>query len=110
MTRSVRWSTQGCDFYTNPKFKVGIVIPKLYATKIITWNFHVDDLQGNHKYNMMLGRDILSEPKIDLRFSNNIIRGNGGAYTGCKYSIKDVTNINFNVSPTWIHDKSFQNE
>ena len=62
-TKSVRWSTHAADFHTNLKIKVDIVPPKLYTTNIITWIFNVDDSQGNHNYNMILGYDILSKLK-----------------------------------------------
>ena len=73
-------------------------------------NFHVDYLQGNHRYDMILGRDIFSELPIDLCFSNNIIRGNGVPYTGCLSPMKDVTNINFNALSVGLHDEKFWNE
>ena len=39
--------------------KVEIVLPELDATKIVTYNFHVDDLQVTHRYDMKLVRAIL---------------------------------------------------
>ena len=62
-TKPVRWITQGGDFQTTYKSKVEIVLPELDATNIITWDFHVDDSQGNHKYGMILGRDIFPNYK-----------------------------------------------
>ena len=56
----VRWIKQGGDFNTNYISKVKFVLPELDAMKSVTWNFHVDDLQGNHRYDMVLGGDILS--------------------------------------------------
>ena len=38
-------------------------MPELDATEIILRNFHVDDLQGNHKCDMILGLDVLTELK-----------------------------------------------
>ena len=46
---------------------------------------------------MILGREIFSEIQIDLCFSNNTVRGDGGAYERCKAPMKHVTNINFNA-------------
>ena len=45
------------------------------TAKIVTWNFHVDDSQGYHRYNMILVCEIFSELNIDLCFYNNTIRG-----------------------------------
>ena len=62
------------------------------------WNFHVYDLQVNHSQVMILGRYILSEINIDLCFSDNNIRVNGGVYKGCttpmKYFPKSISIFN----------------
>ena len=67
-------------------------------------------LQVDHKYNMILGCDILSKLNIDLCFSDNKIRGNEGSYKGCKTQMKDVSKINFNASSNWIKDEIFQSK
>ena len=51
--------------------------------EIITWNIYVDDLQSNHKYDMILGRDILSKLKIDLWLFDHGIWVNGNEYIVC---------------------------
>ena len=84
---------QGGEFQTRHQRKVEIVLLELDATKSITWNFYVDELHRNHTYNTLLGRDILFELQICLCFSNNKIRGNGGAYEGYTSPMKEVTNM-----------------
>ena len=74
------------------------------------WHFHVDDLQGNRRYNMIIRRDILSELKIDLRFSKNKIQVNGGACEVYTAPMKDVSKINFNASYNCSQVEIFQNE
>ena len=59
MTESVHWSAQVVDFHKKSKIEVELVLTELDGTKIITWNFHVGYSQGDHKYNMILGRGIL---------------------------------------------------
>ena len=66
MSKPGHYSTQGGDFNTNYTSKVGIVLPELYATKIVMQTFHVDDLYGNNRHNIILGRDIWSKLKIYL--------------------------------------------
>ena len=46
---------------------------------------------------MILVRDILSELRIDLFLSENIIRVNGGMFEGRTDPVKDILNINFNL-------------
>ena len=70
MTKPVRRSTQGGDFNINQRSKVQIVLPEIYATKSVTWNFHMNDSQVPHMYGMILGWDIFSELNIDA----NVVR------------------------------------
>ena len=65
-TNPVRWITQGGDFNHNYTIKVEMFLPEIYATKIVTWNFHVDEYQGTYRYGMILVHDIFSELNIDL--------------------------------------------
>ena len=65
-----------------------LVLPELHATNSMTWNFHVDDLQKHSRYDMIMGRDLLLELKLDLCFSNFTIKGNVGLYKGCTVPMK----------------------
>ena len=68
----------------------------------------MDVSPGNHKYDMIFGRDIFSKLKIDLCFSDHTIGVNGKE--GYKVPMKYVTNRIFNVSSYWITDKIFKNK
>ena len=78
--------------------------------KILTWNLHVDGFQSKHRYNMILGCDILYKLKIYLFLFENKIRVNGGIYEGCKPLMKYVSKINFNTSYCSLKDEIFWNE
>ena len=54
------------------------------------WNFHVDILQDNHGFDMILGYDILSKIKIDLYWSKNTIGANVDMCEGCMAPMKDI--------------------
>ena len=69
--------------------------------KSITCNSLVDHLQGSHRYNMILGRDIFSKLKIYLCFSENTIRGGGGAYEVGTSPMKEIFNINAHILSYW---------
>ena len=73
MATLVLWSTQVGELQTKYKSNIEILLPKFDATKIITWEFHVDNSQRNHKYDMILGRDIFSELRIGLFFSKILL-------------------------------------
>ena len=70
----------------------------------------MDDSQGHHRYDMMLGCDILSEPNIDLCFFHKTVRVNKGTYEGCTAPMKDVSKFDLNSSYDWLQDESIQNE
>ena len=70
----------------------------------------MDYSQYNHSYNMILGRDILYELRIDLSFSENTIMLNGGRYKGRTTPMKDVSKISFNVASNWLKEKIVQND
>ena len=57
---------------------VKIIPSELDMMKIMKWDFHVDDSQSNHMYNMILGRDILSKIKVDWIFYKYTVRENIG--------------------------------
>ena len=39
----VQWHMQAGNITTNHKVKIYFTLPELSATKIVTWNWHVDD-------------------------------------------------------------------
>ena len=46
---------------------------------------------------MIPGRDLLTALVLDLKFSENVIRGGEGPYEGCSEPMFDVNNYNFNI-------------
>ena len=79
-THWVKWSTQGGEFLTTHTTNVELVLPELDATKIVKWNFHVDDSQKTSRYDMITGQDLLLELKLNLCFSSCTIKGYVGMY------------------------------
>ena len=55
------------------------------------------------KYEILIGRYIWSELNIDLCFSNNIIRGNGGAQKGRADLMKYISKNSFNAPSNCIN-------
>ena len=64
-TKKVHWITQGDDFNTNYTSNVEMVLTYLDATKSVTCNFHMDNLQDLHRYDMILGRNVFYELNIE---------------------------------------------
>jgi gag-polyprotein putative aspartyl protease len=59
------WSTPGGDLHTSSRVKGQFTIPELQDKKLIEWNLHVAENMG--AYDMIIGQDILSFLKIDIR-------------------------------------------
>ena len=53
----------------------------------------MDDLQKESRFDMIIGRDLLLELKLDLWFSDYTIIGNGGMYKGYTTPMKDPYNL-----------------
>ena len=87
------WNTKGGNFTTNYKAKVQITLPELDSNKIINWECHIDDNDNNNRYDMIIGRDLLSELKFCVDFGNNIISCNEGPFTGCSTRMKEIDDV-----------------
>ena len=64
---AVEWSTVAGKVSTNKKAKIQFSLPELFEAPLIEWRVHLADSLGN--YDMIIGRDMLSELGIDLHFS-----------------------------------------
>ena len=64
----MQWKTQAGNITTDLKVNIYFTLPALIATDIVMWNCHVDD-SANGRYDMILGRDLLTELGLNLKFS-----------------------------------------
>ena len=65
------WTTPAGTLNTTYKVKTEFCIPELHDNRMITWDMHVADDLGN--YDMIIGRDVLTDLGIDLCFSDETI-------------------------------------
>ena len=65
------WSTPAGNLQTSQKTRTSFVIPELHDNRVIDWDLHVTPSLGN--YDMIIGRDILQDLKIDILFSKQIV-------------------------------------
>ena len=65
--KKTAWSTPGGTLTTSRMTKAQFTLPELHDDELLEWNVHVTKDLGN--YDMVIGRDILSFLKINLRFS-----------------------------------------
>ena len=64
------WITKGGNFQTSKKCKTTFILKEFFENKSIEWNLHVDSTPGLHRYDMILGRDVLSKLGIMLDFKD----------------------------------------
>ena len=68
-----------CYFFTNLKVKVDFTLPALNTATVVTWKFHVD-YSAKGRYDMILGRNLLSELELNLKLSDNVIEVDDGPF------------------------------
>ena len=64
------WITKGGNFQTSKKCKTTSTIKEFFENKSIEWNLHVHSTPGPHRYDMILGCNVLSELGITLDFKD----------------------------------------
>jgi hypothetical protein len=62
------WLMKGGTFYTSGKCKTNFILNEFYENKVIEWTLHVDKTSGPHQYDMIVGRDLMSQLGIILDF------------------------------------------
>ena len=66
---------QAGNITTNSNVRMEFNLPELIAKKTMTINCHVND-SAKGIYDIILGRDLLTELGLNLKFSNHVIEGN----------------------------------
>ena len=61
------WIMKGGNFQTS---KTTFILKEFFENKSIEWNLHVDSTPGLHRYDMILGHNIMSELRITLDFKD----------------------------------------
>ena len=62
------WETQAGNFTTSQKVNVDFYLPEFITTKIVLWKCNVDK-KNNSRFDMILGRDLLTALVLDIKFS-----------------------------------------
>ena len=71
-----------------------MTLPELSATKLLTFNFHVDD-SAKGRYDLILGRDILTALGLNLKFPDHAIEAYDGPFKGYMASVVDMGTYEF---------------
>ena len=77
----IQWHMQTGNIITNIKVEVDFILPELSVKNVVTWKFHVYGSAKGRCY-MILGRYILTELGLNLKFSDHAIEANEGYFKG----------------------------
>jgi len=83
-----RWDTRAGVFTTSTKCKIRFSLPEFFENRIIEWPVHVDDCTDSHRYDLIIGRDLLKELGMSLDFSQHIVTWDNATIT-----MKDVASV-----------------
>jgi len=78
-----QWKTPNGNFATSKQVRAMFCMPELHSNKFIEWNVHVTKDLG--AYDMIIGRDVLQNLGIDLRFSDSTVE-----WDGAEIPFKDI--------------------
>ena len=90
----MQWHTQAVNITTNLEFKVDFTLTSLSATNVVTWKCHVYEYTKG-RYDMILGRDILTELGLNLKLYYHIIKENDGTLKGYTTRMVDLGTYGF---------------
>ena len=95
----LKWHTQEGSITNNKKVKIDFTLSELSATKIVTWNFHVDK-SAKVRYDMILVRDIPTNLGLNIKLSDRIIEAYYGPFKGSTSPMVDLGTYEFKYSNT----------
>ena len=80
----MQWKMQAGNLTTDQKVKIDFTLPEFGATKIVVWYCYVDN-SSKIRYNMILGRVILTELRLVSIFSDRVIEGGDKPFERCTF-------------------------
>ena len=90
----MQWYIQAGNITPNLKVKVYLTLLTLSATNAMTWKYHVDH-SPKGRYDMLFGRGILIYLRLDLNFSDHVIKATDGHLKGSKTPMVDLGTYEF---------------
>ena len=85
----MQWRTQVGSIITNLKVKIYLNLSELSATKIVTWNFHVDE-PAKEIYDMILARYIWRTLGLNLKLFSHVIESKDEPFKGSMEPMVDM--------------------
>ena len=88
----MKWHMQAGIITTNIKVKIYFTLYELSARKMVTWDFHGDD-SSKGRYDMIIGRDLLTALLLNLKSSDNVIKADDVPFKGSTAPMVDLGNV-----------------
>ena len=82
------------DININIKVKIDFTLPEISATEIVMWNCHTDD-SAKVRYDMILGRDLLTELVLNIKLSEHVIEADYQPLKGLTAPMVDLGKYEF---------------
>jgi hypothetical protein len=76
---TTEWTTLGGKFYTKKQGTVKFKLPEFLLNKTVEFKVHIDEtnVQADASYDIVIGRDLITEIKIVLDFDTQCITWDG---------------------------------
>jgi hypothetical protein len=94
--------TKGGTFHTSGKFKTNFILNEFYENKVIEWTLHVNKTSGPHRYNMIVGCDLMSQLGIILDFDGQTMTWDESTIKMKEY--EDLFDINSPINEFYWHE------
>ena len=90
----IQWRTQVGNTTTNLKVKVDYTLTPLSANNVVNLDWHVDD-SSKGRYDMILGRDLLTQLKLNSKSIEHVIEAHDGPFQGSTTRMIDLGRYTF---------------
>ena len=71
--KEIRWATPGGEFRTKREIRLSFKLTEFSTTKVITWNFSSVPKSHDMGYDMIMGRELLTELGLIIDFSTKTV-------------------------------------
>ena len=82
-TEPVTWDTKAGSFTTNEVCPIRFMLPAFHNEKVIEWDVYVDAHHARpskkSKYDLIIGRDLMEDIELDIKFSDMTINWQGAS-------------------------------
>ena len=85
----IQWPTQASNITTDLTVEVNFTLPELTAADVVTWKNYVDD-SAKGRYDTILGRYLLTDLGLNLKFSDHVIEADDGPFKGSTAPMVDL--------------------